>query len=104
MEQLHKERFAHIRENLAKLYSGVEMNEIYNTYTLSNDPTMKELALQRFTEVTGNELAAEREMYIERLCHELTTVNEKALMSKVTTNNEEVEAKKKKYKAMVKAL
>jgi len=58
--------------------------------------------------VTESELAAEREMYIERLIHEITTLNEKLVLGKQDNQQErvketeEMESKKRKYKNMVK--
>lgn len=109
---LQKERFALIREQLAKVYSGVEIHEAVRTYSLSNDPHLRELAFTKFKEVTEGTLAAEREVYIERLAHEITTLNEKLTMQQkeskdqlvqIQKDEEEIKAKRK-YKAMVKSM
>ena len=80
LESLLRDRFSHIREQLAKIHSGVEVQEAINTYTLINDETIKELSVQKFRDITENNLAAEREIYIERLSHEITTLNEKLVL------------------------
>lgn len=105
LDNLVRERFSHIREQLAKIHSGVDIQEAISTYSLTNDPTLKELSLDKFKEVTECELAAERELYIERLIHEITTLNEKLVLGKQDKNakeTEEMESKKRKYKNMVK--
>ena len=108
LDNLVRERFSHIREQLAKIHSGVDIQEAISTYSLTNDPTLKELSIQKFKEVTESELAAEREMYIERLIHEITTLNEKLVLGKQDNQQErvketeEMESKKRKYKNMVK--
>ena len=52
--------------------------------------------------MTESTLAAEREHYIERLSHEVTTLNEKLSYEKnKKVNDGEMELKKKKYKAML---
>lgn len=45
LESLLRDRFSHIREQLAKIHSGVEVQEAINTYTLINDETIKELSV-----------------------------------------------------------
>ena len=55
--------------------------------------------------MTETELAAERELYIERLVHEVTTLNEKLVLGRQdskTKETEAIESKKRKYKNMVK--
>jgi len=45
LESLLRDWFSHIREQLAKIHSGIEVQEAINTYTLINDETIKELSL-----------------------------------------------------------
>lgn len=96
LENLQKERFTGIRDHLSKVHSGVSAQEAISSYTLSTDNSIKEMALFRFQEVTENALAAERELYIERLSHEITALNEKLLVGKQTEKDasETLETKK----------
>lgn len=101
LESLLKERFSHIWEQLAKIHSGVQAQEAINTYSLISDVSIKELSMQKFWDITENELAAERESYIERLSHEITTLNEKLILDKLASDNLLIETKKK-YKSQLK--
>ena len=82
LESLLWDWFSHIWEQLAKIHSGIEVQEAINTYTLINDETIKELSLQKFWDITESNLAAEWEIYIERLSHEITTLNEWLVLEK----------------------
>ena len=70
---------------------------------MTHDAALKDLALQKYTEVTENAFAAEREVYIERLSHEITTLNEKLMLEKKKAEeraSSESNSKNKKLRAL----
>ena len=81
------------------------MNQLISSYTLASNPNIKELSHQKYNDVLQDEFASERECYIERLCHEVTILNEKIFMDakEHKTMMEELDNKKRKYKIMAKA-
>ena len=96
LENLLRDRFANIREQLAKIHSGHNLDG----YSLTTDPQVVEASLAQFEEAVGESLAAEREQYIEKLSHEVTALNEKLIVEK----HSEAAEKKKKYKAMLRSV
>ena len=107
LEKLFKERFRKIREVVYKLHSSLGTEETIKSYMLSSDETMKNIAIKKYKEIVENTLASEREAYIERLAHEITILNEKALINSKTVDEEsakkieEFEANNKKLRLQV---